>query len=151
MGSLKPRHERFCRQFIECTNATVAAKAAGYRPSSARNAGYRLLRQPQILGRIIELQEESAQTHCRSVDVLLGKLETIYRRAVDDHQLGAAARAVELQAKLSGVERRGGANHRPRDPEQDESPDQGPRQDRAMDAEIAVSYTHLTLPTSDLV
>lgn len=138
MGSLKPRHERFCRQFVECTNATVAAKAAGYRPSSARNAGYRLLRQPQIVGRIIELQEESAQTHCRSVDMLLGKLETIYRRAVDDRQLAAAARAVELQAKLSGVERRTGSNHPPLDtePDRDEPPDHDPRQNPAMTTEI---------------
>lgn len=100
---LKPRHERFCRQFVDCMNATAAAKAAGYRPASARNAGYRLLRQPQIVRRIIELQHETAATHCRDANVLLGKLETIYRRAVDDRQLAAAARAVELQAKLSGL------------------------------------------------
>ena len=44
-----------------------------------------------------------AEAHCRNVDVLLGKLETIYRRAVDDRHFAAAARAVELQAKLAGV------------------------------------------------
>jgi hypothetical protein len=36
--------------------------------------------------------------------MLLGKLETIYRRAVDDHHFAAAARAVELQAKLAGID-----------------------------------------------
>ena len=35
--------------------------------------------------------------------MLLGKLEMIYRRAVDDRHFAAATRAVELQAKLSGV------------------------------------------------
>lgn len=103
MRRLKPRHERFCRSFIECANASVAAKVAGYAPASARNAGYRLLRHPRIVARITEIQRETAQTHCRNVDVLLGKLEMIYRRAVDDRHFSAAARAVELQAKLAGV------------------------------------------------
>jgi phage terminase small subunit len=103
MRRLKPRHERFCRSFIECANASVAAKVAGYAPASARNAGYRLLRHPRIAARITEIQRETAQTHCRNVDVLLGKLEMIYRRAVDDQHFSAAARAVELQAKLAGV------------------------------------------------
>ncbi len=103
MTRLKTRHERFCRSFVECTNATLAAKVAGYAPRSARNAGYRLLRQSGIIARISEIQKETAQAHCRDVDVLLGKLEMIYRRAVDDHHFAAATRAVELQAKLSGV------------------------------------------------
>ncbi len=120
MGFLKPRHERFCRQFMECMNATIAAKAAGYRPASARNAGYRLLRQPRIVDRIIELQQETAATHSRDVDVLLGKLETIYRRAVDDRQLSAAARAVELQAKLAGIAPTGPPNRKQDGTEPDE-------------------------------
>ena len=103
MNRLKPRHERFCLTFVECANAALAARAAGYAPASARNAGYRLLRQPRIVSRIADIQKETAHAHCRNVDVLLGKLETIYRRAVDDHHFAAAARAVELQAKLSGV------------------------------------------------
>lgn len=100
---LKARHERFCRGFVECANATLAAKMAGYAPQSARNAGYRLLHQPRIIHRINEIQQEMAQAHCRDLDVLLGKLETIYRRAVDDRHFSAATRAVELQAKLTGV------------------------------------------------
>jgi phage terminase small subunit len=100
---LKRRHERFCRSFVECTNATVAAKAAGYAPGSARNAGYRLLQDPLIAIRIAEIQREMAHSQCLNVDVLLGKLENIYRRAVDDHHFSAATRAVELQARLAGV------------------------------------------------
>jgi phage terminase small subunit len=103
MSPLKVRHERFCRSFVECANATLAAKAAGYMPRSARNAGYRLLRHPRIVARITEIQSETAKAHCRDVDVLLGKLEMIYRLAVDDHHFAAAARAVELQAKLGGI------------------------------------------------
>jgi phage terminase small subunit len=41
MSRLKAKHERFCRNFVEYANATLAAKTAGYSPASARNAGYR--------------------------------------------------------------------------------------------------------------
>jgi phage terminase small subunit len=103
MQRLKGRQERFCHQFVECPNATAAAKAAGYRPASARNTGYRLLRDPRVVARIAEIQAELAGRQCRELDSLLGKLETVYRRAIDDHQFSAAARAVELQAKLAGL------------------------------------------------
>jgi phage terminase small subunit len=103
MRRLKPRQERFCRYFAECANAAQAARAAGYQPGCSRNAGYRLLRQPRIAARIAEIQSETAEAHCRDVNVLLGKLETVYRRAIDGHHFSAAARAVELQAKLAGV------------------------------------------------
>jgi hypothetical protein len=102
MSRLKGKHERFCRNFVEYANATLAAKTAGYSPASARNAGYRLLRHPRIVTRITELQGEMAEAHCRNLDILLGKLETVYRRAVEDHHFAAAARAIELQAKLAG-------------------------------------------------
>ncbi|MCP5365279.1 MAG: terminase small subunit [Hyphomicrobiales bacterium] len=103
MHKMKSRQERFCHRFVETANAAAAAKAAGYAPASARNTGYRLLRNPRIRLRIGEIQAELAQAHCRQIDSLLGKLETVYRRAIEDHQFSAAARAVELQAKLSGL------------------------------------------------
>lgn len=39
--------------------------------------------------------------------MLLGKLETVYRRSVDERRFSTAVRAVELQARLSGFARRG--------------------------------------------
>lgn len=103
MKRLKPRHENFCRHFADSANAAAAALAAGYAPQSARNAGYRLLNQPRIALRIAEIQAETARTHCHDVETLVGKLEVVYRRAIHDHQFSAAARAIELQAKLYGT------------------------------------------------
>lgn len=103
MKRLKTRQERFCERFVELGNASAAAKAAGYLPASARNTGYRLLRDPRIISRIAAIQAQMADDHCRQVDILLGKLETVFRRALDDHQFSAAARAIELQAKLAGL------------------------------------------------
>lgn len=102
MKSLGHRQEAFCRRFAECANATMAAKLAGYAPGSARNAGYRLLCRPEIIDRISALHREMARRTCGDTGVLLGKLEAIYRRAIDAQQCSAAARVVELQAKLGG-------------------------------------------------
>src|SRR5512132_1753890 len=101
MSRLKAKHERFCRNFVEYANATLAAKTAGYTPASARNAGYRLLRHPRIVARITELQGEMAEAHCRNLDILLGKLETVYRRRRPSFRAGG--RAIELQARLAGL------------------------------------------------
>ncbi len=100
MTVLKARHERFCRWFVELANAAGAARAAGYSPKGANVAGYRLLRHPRVARRIAEIEAETARLHSRGGEVLIGKLENVYRRAIVDHQFQAAARAVGLQARI---------------------------------------------------
>jgi hypothetical protein len=102
MKRLKVRQERFCRKFVELGTATMAAAAAGYEPKWAKNAGYRLMQRTRIVERIAEIEAETGQAHCDSRDVLLGKLETVFRRAIVDHHFATAARAVDLQARLRG-------------------------------------------------
>ena len=60
-----------------------------------------MLKTDRIRARIREIQSALAADHGRDMDVLLGKLEIVYRRAIEDHHFYAAARAVELQAKLA--------------------------------------------------
>lgn len=105
MARIDSRQERFCRQFVETANAVAAARAAGYTSRSLRATGYRLLRNPRISERIAELQRETAQAQCQSIEILLAKLESIFRQACEDHQYHVATRAVELQAKLAGLTR----------------------------------------------
>jgi phage terminase small subunit len=100
MKRLAERQEMFCRRFVEGANATHAARSAGYAAASARNAGYRLLRRPEIKERIAALHREQAE-QARDTEILIGKLETVYRRALNADQCSAAARAVEIQAKLA--------------------------------------------------
>ncbi len=103
MISLKARQERFCRRFVELANAAQAARAAGYSLNGAKVAGHRLLRHPRIARRIAEIEAETARLHSRDGDVLIGKLENVYRRAIVDHLFHAAARAVDLQARIHGL------------------------------------------------
>ena len=99
---LPPRQEAFCHYFVLWGNASVAAKEAGYAYRSARNQGYRLGRRPAIRARIAALRRGLARAYGLDAEVLVGKLEALYQRAVDDHHFHAAARAVELQARMAG-------------------------------------------------
>jgi len=101
MPELNARQERFCRAFAEVAGAGYAARIAGYAPLTARQQGHRLLKDPRITRRIADIQAAMARDSCRATDVLLGKLETIYRQALESHNFPAAARAVEIQARLS--------------------------------------------------
>jgi hypothetical protein len=102
MTRLKSRHENFCRKYVQLGCAATAARAAGYAPGSSNNTGYRLIRHPRISRRIAEIEAEVGETHTTNRDVLLGKLETVFRRAIVDHHFNTAARAVDLQARLRG-------------------------------------------------
>jgi len=100
---LTPRQERFCQAFVVYATAATAAAEAGYARTNTRQYGSRLLKTDRIRARIREIQSDLAADHGRDIDVLLGKLEIVYRRAIEDHHFYAAARAVELQAKLGGM------------------------------------------------
>ncbi len=100
--SLRPRHEAFCQHFVLLGNATDAAARAGYASESARNQGYRLMRQPAIQARVAEIRSGLASVYCLDAGVLLGKLEAVYQRAVANLDFHAAARSVEIQARIAG-------------------------------------------------
>lgn len=103
MEHMTARQQRFCQRFVEWGNGSAAARAAGYAPGSARITANRLLGLPKVAERIRVLQSEMADTHCRSRDALLAKLEAVFQQSVNDNQFTAAARAVDLQARLGGL------------------------------------------------
>ena len=102
MKSLNPRQERFCQSFVLCPNASYAARDAGFESKWARKQGSRLMATTRIRVRIREIQVEMARDHGLGRDALIGKLEVVYRRAVENHHFTAAVRAVEAQARLGG-------------------------------------------------
>lgn len=93
--------ERFCHEFVLWAQGAVAAREAGYSAASARKQGSALLKTERIRARIRDIQTELARDAGADTDALIGKLEVVYRRAIEDHHFYAAARAVELQAKLA--------------------------------------------------
>jgi hypothetical protein len=80
---MKPSEIKFIKYYEETSNATDSAQRAGYSPGSrlsAKNAGYRLLRSPNI----------AAYRHAKIADLidntspakLLSKVDAIYTRAM---------------------------------------------------------------------
>ncbi len=98
---LTPRQERFCHEFVHWAQGAVAAREAGYSSHSARKQGSALLKTERIRARIRDIQAQLARDAGSDTEALIGKLEVVYRRAIEDHHFYAAARAVELQAKLA--------------------------------------------------
>lgn len=97
------RQERLCQLFVVYGNAADAAYKAGYSVATSANQGYRLLKRSQIQARIAELHRGLAAAFGLDARVLLGKLETVYRQAIEHKDLSAAARVVELQARIAGL------------------------------------------------
>jgi hypothetical protein len=103
VNALTPRKEKFCRRYVASLSAAGAARAAGYKPQHARSTAYKLLRDPLVQARIADLQAEEAKELTRASESLVGKLESLFRLAVEYHHFSTAVRIIDLQAKLSGV------------------------------------------------
>jgi len=103
VSGLPDQQEAFCQAYVYYANAAHAAKAAGYAPASARQQGHRLLTQPWVTTRIAEIRQALGTQGCRDTETLLGKLENVYNRAIEDHHFVAAARSVEIQCRLAGL------------------------------------------------
>ena len=84
-------------------SAAVAAREAGYSAHSSKHQGYRLLRTDRVRVRIRAIHAEQAYdlNGDGDADALIAKLETVYRRPIQDHHFHTAARCVELQVRLA--------------------------------------------------
>ena len=86
-NALTPKQRRFCTEYEECGNATLAAQRAGYSPDNekaAAVAGSRLLRNDKVAAyrraRAIEMYNAIGV----SSETVALRLEKIYRRAMAD-------------------------------------------------------------------
>ena len=66
-GVLPPQWEKFATEYARIGNATQSAKLAGYAHKAAGQQGWALLKNPQILARVQELQ---AAWHAEQVAAL---------------------------------------------------------------------------------
>ena len=103
MPVLRPKHEHFCRSYVQCHTASEAALEAGYSAAGRHKQAYRLMRRPGILARIAELRAEIAERDCRSETALLAKLEAAHQRAVRDGKPLWVTAIVKAQAMLPAL------------------------------------------------
>tara|TARA_B110000240_G_scaffold173637_1_gene199528 strand:+ start:3363 stop:3773 length:411 start_codon:yes stop_codon:yes gene_type:complete len=96
--ALNDKQEKFAQAYILHRNATEAAKAAGYAPTSAYNQGYRNLQNQEIKERVNEL-ENTLETN---VDVI-EEIENQYTFAKANGHTNSAIKALELLSRIRGA------------------------------------------------
>ena len=95
--ALHDKQEKFAQNYVLHSNATEAAKAAGYAADSAYNQGYRLSQNEEVQERINEL-EKSLETN---VDVIT-EIEKQYEYAKANGHTNSAIKALELLSRVRG-------------------------------------------------
>jgi hypothetical protein len=100
---LRPKQERFCREYIVDLNATGAARRAGYSGKTADVQGPRLLGNVRVAARIAELQAATAERLDVTADDVIRMLLDSYRDSKAANQHGPAVRAAELLGRRLGM------------------------------------------------
>ena len=108
---MNERHKRFAELYASCTNATEAAKGAGYSEKTAGSQGQRLLKKVEIANYIADLQEQAQSERIADVE----QVREFWSRIMRDPNEKTANRlkASEMLAKAGGLflaenERNGG-------------------------------------------
>ena len=97
---LSGRRTLFCQRIAAGASGAEAARAAGYKASSATQQAWRLLREPAVLAEIERLRTSQALREQAELDRLLAKVEGVYSKAVRNGQCSPALRAVQLESSL---------------------------------------------------
>lgn len=82
MRKLTDKQERFCQEYLIDSDATKAAKRAGYSERSAGYIGYQLLQKTPIKARLIELRKEQTQRVQIDADYVLSSLKSVAERCM---------------------------------------------------------------------
>lgn len=79
---LTAKQERFCREYLIDRNGTQAAIRAGYGAAGAGVQACRMLKRPNVLARVRELQAEEAERLSMSADAVLLEIWRTYQRCM---------------------------------------------------------------------
>jgi phage terminase small subunit len=93
---LNVKQESFAQSYALNSNATAAAKAAGYSETSAYNQGFRLLQNEKVRERIEDLEKETFTT----VNVV-AELEDLVASGTDTTKLKALEQLAKARGNLS--------------------------------------------------
>ena len=97
---LNGRRIVFSQRIAAGASGAEAARAAGYKASSAHQQAWRLLREPAVQAEIERLRGSESLRRQAELDRLLAKVEGVFAKAVRNGQCNPALRAVELESVL---------------------------------------------------
>lgn len=104
---LTPKQERFCQKYIESHNASEAYRAS-YDAENMNNESIwteasRLMQNPHVALRVMQLHEEHRKRHNVTVDSITKELEEARSLALQEKQASAAVTASIGKAKIHGL------------------------------------------------
>lgn len=103
--ALTPKQQAFADYYIECGNATEAAKRAGYSEKTARNIGCENLTKPDISAYIAERMAEEAKKRVADANEVIEFYTAVMRGQVKDQFGLDASLADRLKAGDSLMKR----------------------------------------------
>lgn len=80
--ALKPKEERFCLEYTVDYNQTQAAIRAGYAEKSAAKTGCKLMKDPEVVAYIRQLQNEQAKRLMLTSDRVVIALIDVYQKCM---------------------------------------------------------------------
>lgn len=81
---LTPKQKAFADLYLECGNATEAAKRAGYKEKAAYATGAENLRKPQIISYMAERQKQIEDSRIADISEVLQFFSAVMRGGVKD-------------------------------------------------------------------
>jgi hypothetical protein len=101
---LSLRHEAFARHVASGASFARAARMAGYAWNSARQTGSRLMRDPGIAARVVELSAAEDHRRRAELDELAAAAKRILLDAMEKQNFFAALRAIDRITTLRDLE-----------------------------------------------
>ncbi len=100
---LRPRQEKFVREYLVDLNATQAAIRAGYSKKTAYSIGEENLKKPEIAKAIAAAQTKRAEKTGRTAVDVLEDIRKVTREASEQGKIREALRGLELEGKHLGM------------------------------------------------
>lgn len=105
---LEPKQKAFLAEYVKDHNAGQAGIRAGYGgpdidPTKARQRGYEILKKPAAQAYLKRLEYETAKKLGIDKQTISVELDAALARAIENGNLQAEIRAIELKGKLVGA------------------------------------------------
>jgi phage terminase small subunit len=100
---MRPRWARFISEYIKCGSGTAAAKAAGFRESSAARTAKTLLKNPMVMAEIDRLRKEIMAEGKYGLLRAMKEIEDAMEFARMTKNATALANLLQLRAKINGL------------------------------------------------
>ena len=100
---LTAKKRRFVDEYVACGEGAEAARRAGYASGRARNAAYKLMRDPLVSALVSEGQRALRTRAKYDADKAIADLDAAIGRARDAGNLNAELRALDQKARIVGL------------------------------------------------